>query len=85
MAAAEAPARPEPTTMMVYLRLLAGFTSFISKRAWSHSFSMGPAGTLESRCMSYLTHPASTETGMEMFPAAISMATAAAPRLSARV
>src|SRR5260370_25182476 len=34
--------------MIVCLRLLAGFTSFISKRAWSQSFSMGPEGTLES-------------------------------------
>src|SRR5258707_13135743 len=34
--------------MIVCLRLFAGFTSFISKRAWSQSFSMGPEGTLES-------------------------------------
>src|SRR5579862_1192479 len=47
-AAADAPASPDPTTMIVCLRLLAGFTSFISKRAWSQIFSMGPEGTLES-------------------------------------
>ena len=42
------PARPEPTTMTVCFRLLAGFTSFISKRAWSQIFSIGPEGILES-------------------------------------
>ena len=31
--------------MTVYFRLLAGFTSFISKRCLSHFCSIGPAGT----------------------------------------
>src|SRR5215510_10144529 len=48
-AEALAPARPEPTTMTWYLRLLAGFTSFISKRCFSHFCSSGPDGTFERR------------------------------------
>ena len=32
--------------MTLYFRLLAGFTSFISKRCLSHFCSIGPAGTL---------------------------------------
>src|ERR1700682_1973202 len=48
-AAADAPASPDPTTMMLYFRLLAGFTRFISKRARSHAVSMGPRGSLDSR------------------------------------
>src|SRR5512144_3194168 len=43
-AAPPAPASPEPTMMTEYLRLLAGLTSFISKRCRSHFFSMGPEG-----------------------------------------
>ena len=49
MAAADAPASPLPTTMISYLRLLAGFTSFISNLALSQAFSMGPLGMLGSR------------------------------------
>ena len=41
VAAAEAPARPEPTTMTSYLRLFAGLTSFMSNLARSHISSMG--------------------------------------------
>ena len=33
--------------MTVYFRLLAGFTSFISKRCLSHFRSIGPPGTRE--------------------------------------
>src|SRR5690349_19698103 len=47
VAAAEAPARPLPTTSTVYFRLLAGFTSFISNRWRSHFCSIGPAGVLD--------------------------------------
>src|SRR5687767_4886841 len=47
VAAADAPARPLPTTSTVCFRLLAGFTSFISKRCLSHLRSMGPDGTRE--------------------------------------
>src|SRR5471032_659677 len=39
-----APARPDPTTITWYFRLLAGFTSFISKRCLSHFSASGPAG-----------------------------------------
>src|SRR5512144_1816606 len=45
-AAPPAPASPEPTMITVYLRLLDGLTSFISKRCRSHFFSMGPDGML---------------------------------------
>src|ERR1044072_7711186 len=48
VAAAEPPASPVPTMMMLYFRLLAGFTSFISNLCLSHRFSIGPAGTLPS-------------------------------------
>src|SRR5947209_7455482 len=37
--------------MMLYLRLLAGFTSFISNLCLSHEVSIGPAGTLPSSCI----------------------------------
>src|SRR5689334_8019102 len=47
VAAADAPASPEPTTMTVYFRLFAGFTSFISKRCFSHFRSSGPDGILD--------------------------------------
>ena len=73
------PASPEPTTMMLYLRLLAGFTSFISKRAWSHGFSIGPRGHARVELHAHFTNPDSTATGIEMFPAAIRIATTAAP------
>jgi len=46
VAAAEAPARPVPTTMMSYFRLFAGFTSFMSKRCLSHLPAIGPDGML---------------------------------------
>src|SRR5688572_4938130 len=45
VAAAAAPARPVPTTMMVNLRLLAGLTSFMSNLCFSHFSSIGPDGT----------------------------------------
>src|SRR5687767_14896663 len=37
--------------MMLYFRLFAGLTSFISKRARSQAVSIGPEGTLEFSCM----------------------------------
>src|SRR5262249_26009768 len=51
-AAPEAPARPDPTTITVYFRLFAGLTSFISKRCFSHFFSMGPGGMFDRSSMS---------------------------------
>src|SRR5512146_2290644 len=53
LAAAEAPASPEPTTITVYFRLFAGFTSFISKRCFSHFRSSGPEGILERSSMAF--------------------------------
>ena len=47
-AAADAPARPDPTTITSYFRLLAGLTSFISKRWLSHFCWIGPSGILAS-------------------------------------
>ena len=71
-AAPPAPASPEPTMITVYLRLLAGLTSFISKRCLSHFFSMGPEGMLAFSSMhdlrELLTIPVRTATGKEMFP-----------------
>ena len=64
--------------MTVYLRLLAGFTSFMSKRCLSHFFSIGPVGILARSSMlafsDYFTRPAITAIGMEMLPTAIRMA-----------
>src|SRR5947207_511476 len=48
VAAADPPASPDPTTMISYFRLFAGFTSFISKRHLSQAFSIGPLGILAS-------------------------------------
>ena len=56
------PPDPEPTTMIVYLRLFAGFTSFMSKRALSQACSIGPEGILGIEFHSYLTTPARTPT-----------------------
>jgi hypothetical protein len=50
-AAADAPARPEPTTMISNRRLLFGFTSFMSKRWWSQRLSIGPEGIFGSNCI----------------------------------
>src|SRR5215204_5427436 len=47
--AADAPASPVPTTMMVNLRRLAGLTSFDSNRCRSHFSARAPPGILESR------------------------------------
>lgn len=47
-AAAEAPASPLPTTMMSYLRLLLGETSFNSFLRFVHFSWMGHSGTLPS-------------------------------------
>src|SRR5215472_16827602 len=51
VAAAEPPANPVPTIITLYLRLLAGFTSFISNLAFSHFCSIGPGGTRASSFM----------------------------------
>src|SRR5215472_745411 len=87
LAAADPPARPEPTTMILNLRLFAGLTSFRPNLCVSHDFSIGPVGVLEtSSILSASPHtglmkPANTATGIEMLPAAIKIATTlAAPR-----
>src|SRR5689334_19502066 len=51
LAAADAPASPEPTTMTVCFRLFAGFTSFISNRCRSHFRSSGPDGIFDARSL----------------------------------
>src|ERR1017187_8062001 len=83
LAAALPPARPEPTTMMVYFRLLAGFTSLRLKHWRSHRVSIGPVGHFELSSMlaflSYFTRPTITAIGMEQLPMAIRMAKMAAP------
>src|SRR5688572_21583797 len=48
VAAAEAPARPVPTTMILNLRLLAGLTNFSFSLNVSHFSASGPSGTLAS-------------------------------------
>ena len=48
VAAADAPARPVPTTMILNLRLLLGLTSRIENLWFSHLSSSGPPGILES-------------------------------------
>src|SRR4051812_24803254 len=46
--AAEEPARPAPTTITSYFRLLAGLTSLMSTLCLRHLSASGPAGILES-------------------------------------
>src|ERR1700756_522723 len=60
VAAADAPARPLPMTIMSNLGRLFGATSFDSPRCFSHFFSSGPEGTLESR-VAGITLPDNTE------------------------
>jgi hypothetical protein len=50
-AAAEAPARPVPTIITSYFRLLAGLTSLLEKRHLSHFSASGPSGIFESSCI----------------------------------
>src|SRR5260370_27623570 len=49
VAAAEAPARPLPTTIISNFDRLFGATNFDSPRCLSHFLSSGPDGTFESR------------------------------------
>src|SRR5947208_11649107 len=51
VAAAAAPARPEPTTMRSKRRRLCGATSFIENLWLSHFSSMAPSGMCASRFM----------------------------------
>ena len=51
VAAADDPARPVPTTMMLYLRLLAGLTSFWFFLYSVHFCGTGPGGTFDSSFM----------------------------------
>ncbi len=71
-AAPPAPARPEPTTITLYLRLLAGLTSFISKRCLLPLLLEGPGrdvgAELHATSSDYLTIPVSTAIGKEMLP-----------------
>jgi hypothetical protein len=53
--------------MTVYFLLLAGLTSFMSKRCFVHFFSRGPDGDVGSSQV-ILTNPVSTATGIEMLP-----------------
>ena len=50
-AAAEAPAKPVPMTMMSSLRLLAGLTSFCSALYFVHFSAKGPVGIFEFNSM----------------------------------
>ena len=54
VAEAEAPANPVPTTITVCLRLLAGFTSFMSNLCFDHLSSSVPPGIFESSFIAYL-------------------------------
>ena len=68
-AAAAAPARPDPTTMIVCFRLFAGLTSFISNRCRSHFSGSGPAGMRElSSSGIYRITPRNIATGMAVKP-----------------
>ena len=49
--AADAPARPDPTTITEYFRLFAGLTSFISNLCRVHFPSSGPGGTFDFNSM----------------------------------
>ncbi len=72
MAAARAPARPEPTTITEYFRLFAGLTSFMSNLCFVHFCSIGPAGTFDfsstARAPGYLMTPAKTARGIAAKP-----------------
>src|SRR3954471_21138492 len=46
--AQDEPARPAPTTITSYFRLLAGLTSLMSALCFRHLSASGPDGTLES-------------------------------------
>ena len=75
--------------MTLYLRLLAGLTSFMSNLHLSQACSIGPEGILASSftlvLLSQRMTPVNTATGMEMKPAAMTMARPAAQRLSSGV
>src|SRR5689334_12786500 len=54
LAAAAPPASPEPTTITVYFRLFAGFTSFISNLCLLHFSTSGPEGVFDRRSIAPL-------------------------------
>src|SRR5690349_13090724 len=56
-AAAAAPARPVPTTMMSNFRLLFGFTTFMANLWFCQRVSIGPVGDFESSVMSLMAAP----------------------------
>ncbi len=69
VAAAAPPASPEPTTITVYFRLFAGFTSFMSKRCRSHFSGSGPGGVFDfSSRVIYRIAPRNTAMGMMLKP-----------------
>ena len=71
--------------MTSYFLLLAGFTSFMSKRCFSHFCAIGPAGIFASSFTVGLrygaTIPARIETGIEMNPKKTTRATITAKGL----
>src|SRR5512140_1124149 len=81
-AAAEAPARPAPTTMMSNLRLLLGLTSLYSNLALLHFPGSGPEGILAfssiDRTPQRCTTPVSTAIGNEMLASVMIQAKAVA-------
>src|SRR5471030_830150 len=56
-AAADAPAKPVPTTITSYLRLLAGLTSFKLNLCLLHFSANGPAGIFASKLIVFLLEP----------------------------
>ncbi len=82
MAAAEAPASPEPTMMISYLRRLAGLTSRVENRCRSHFSASGPGGTLASREIVAVAGWDSGGCGHPMIPSCTAMGTAAKPAVT---
>ena len=74
-----------PTTITVYFRLLAGLTSFISKRCRVHFVSTGPSGMFDAQLQvtPYFNAPARTASGTEMNPATTISVNTSAARLRA--
>src|SRR5687767_5299620 len=62
VAAAAPPANPVPTTITVYFRLFAGFTSFISNLHLLHLSWIGPAGVFESNGILLVTRKVPVDT-----------------------
>ncbi len=69
--------------MIVYFRLLAGFTSFRSNLCFDHFSASGPEGIL--RIEVHRTHPARTAIGKEQLPTTMSSAKPRAARRAHRL